>query len=94
MATKTINISLPKELVSKIDSAAKLEYASRSDYIRQALVGRLQATEVQSREEAWSTLMALSDEVATNAERLGITSDEDIMRAVKEVRRDASGKKR
>ena len=41
MATKTINISLDEKLLKEIDKAAKAEYASRSDYIRQALVGRL-----------------------------------------------------
>lgn len=41
MSTRTINISLDEELVKKIDKAAKGEYASRSDYIRSALVERL-----------------------------------------------------
>jgi metal-responsive CopG/Arc/MetJ family transcriptional regulator len=48
MSTQTINISLPKELVEKIDSAAKAEFASRSDYIRQALVGKLKADKMQA----------------------------------------------
>lgn len=41
MSTRTINISLDEELVKKIDKAAKGEYASRSDYIRQSVVNQL-----------------------------------------------------
>lgn len=40
MSSKTINISLPEELVEKIDKAAKSEYASRSDFIRESIVWR------------------------------------------------------
>ena len=38
---KTINISLPEELLKKIDNEAKAEYASRSDFIRDSLVRRI-----------------------------------------------------
>jgi metal-responsive CopG/Arc/MetJ family transcriptional regulator len=38
---KTINISLPEDLLKKIDAEAKSEYASRSDFIRDSLVRRL-----------------------------------------------------
>lgn len=48
MSTQTINISLPEELVKKIDNAAKAELASRSDYIRQALVGKLKADKIDA----------------------------------------------
>ncbi len=41
MSTKTINISLDDDLLKKVDKAAKAEYASRSDYIRQSLVRQL-----------------------------------------------------
>ena len=39
--TKTINISLPEELLTRIDAEAKSEYSSRSDFIRDTLVKRL-----------------------------------------------------
>ncbi|MDB5178538.1 MAG: putative transcriptional regulator, CopG family [Patescibacteria group bacterium] len=86
MSTQTINISLPEELVKKIDVAAKAEYASRSDYIRQALVGRLKATEMQSRADNWLLLEALSEDVAIKAQALGYDTDEDFVRAVKTIR--------
>ncbi len=44
--TKTINISLPEELLKKIDEEAKSEYSSRSDYIRDTLVKRLKGQRV------------------------------------------------
>ncbi len=44
--TKTINLSLPAELLKKIDVAAKGEYASRSDYIRETLVRRLKGQRI------------------------------------------------
>ena len=46
MKTRTVNISLPIELVEKVDRAASLEYATRSDYIRAALLARLRASEL------------------------------------------------
>lgn len=44
--SKTINISLPEELVKKIDRAAKSDYASRSDYIRETLVRRIKGQKI------------------------------------------------
>lgn len=84
MSTQTINISLPKELVQKIDSAAKAEFASRSDYIRQALVGKLRADRVQA--DDWDLLEALSEEIAQSAAKENYKTDDDFVRAAKEVR--------
>jgi len=84
MPTQTINISLPEELVEKIDQAAKAEYASRSDYIRQALVGRLKTD--KRAEQDWLLLESLMQDAATGAESNGYIVDEDFVRAVKEVR--------
>lgn len=44
--SKTINISLPEELVKKIDKLAKGEYASRSDFIRETLVRRIKGQRI------------------------------------------------
>ena len=41
MSSKTINISLPEDLLKKIDEIAKTEYSSRSDFIRDSLVRRI-----------------------------------------------------
>jgi metal-responsive CopG/Arc/MetJ family transcriptional regulator len=84
MSSQTINISLPKELVKKIDIAAKLEFASRSDYIRQALVGKLKSDQTQ--QDDWALLQALSEEIASNAKSQGYKTEADFARAVKEIR--------
>jgi Arc/MetJ-type ribon-helix-helix transcriptional regulator len=64
--TKTINISLPKELVSEMDRAAKGEYATRSDYIRDSILRKL-----RTGSERWE---AVAD--FTKIKRGGIDIDE------------------
>ncbi len=86
MPTLTINISLPEELVKKVDVAAKAEYASRSDYIRQALVNKLQTDRVK--EDDWDLLEELTSEISANATARGYSTEEDFVRAVKEVRQE------
>lgn len=57
---KTINISLPEELLEKIDTAAKGEYASRSDFIRETLVRRLKGQRIVDEwgdEGTWETVV-------------------------------------
>lgn len=44
--SKIINISLPEDLVKKIDKLAKSEYASRSDFIRETIVRRLKGQRI------------------------------------------------
>jgi metal-responsive CopG/Arc/MetJ family transcriptional regulator len=90
MSTQTINISLPKELVQKVDSAAKAEFASRSDYIRQALVGKLRADRMQA--DDWDLLEVLSEEIAQSATKENYNTDDDFVRATKEVRAEALAK--
>jgi metal-responsive CopG/Arc/MetJ family transcriptional regulator len=90
MSTQTINISLPEELVKKIDKAAKAEFASRSDYIRQALVGKLNADRAQ--QDDWDLLQALSEEITDNATKQGYKTEKDFVRAVKEIRQDRLNK--
>ena len=84
MPTQTINISLPEDLVKKIDGAAKAEFASRSDYIRQALVSKLRADKAQS--DDWDLLEALSAEITKNAKAENLVTDDDFTRVVKETR--------
>lgn len=88
MSTQTINISLPEELVKKIDRAAKEEFASRSDYIRQALVGKLRADKIRDEADNWQLLESLMEEAAEGAQKNGYTTDDDFVRAVKEIRRE------
>ena len=49
--TRTINISLPRKLVRELDNAAKNEFATRSDYIRDSILRKLRANQ-----ERWETV--------------------------------------
>ncbi len=82
MSTQIINLSLPKDLVKKIDRAASIQYASRSEYIRQAVVGRLR----NEQDNDWDNLVLLSEELDYKAKQVGLTTDDDFVQAVKEVR--------
>jgi Arc/MetJ-type ribon-helix-helix transcriptional regulator len=68
--TRTLNISLPAKLVTEIDKAAKGEFASRSDYIRDSILRKLRSTQ-----ERW-------EEVAdfTAAKKGGVDIDELLKR--------------
>jgi len=90
MSTQAFNISLPEDLVKEIDKAASAEFASRSDYIRQALVSKLKASKAQ--QDDWDLLEALSLEIADSASKRGYETASDSVRAVKEVRRDRLSK--
>ena len=57
---KTINLSLPEELLNRIDIEAKSEYASRSDFIRDTIVRRLKNQRVVDEwgdEGVWETVV-------------------------------------
>ena len=82
MSTQIINLSLPKDLVERIDKAALSQYASRSEYIRQAVVGRLR----NEQDEGWNNLVLLSEELGSKARRAGLLTDDDFVQAVKDIR--------
>ncbi|MBI2007276.1 MAG: ribbon-helix-helix protein, CopG family [Candidatus Blackburnbacteria bacterium] len=77
MQTQAFNIVLPKVLVSKIDRAAKNEYKNRSELIREAvriyLSDRLE----------WEKLLAYGKK---KGKKMGIKSEEDVNRIVREYR--------
>lgn len=58
--SKAINITLPHQLIEEIDKAAKGEYASRSDFIRESVVRRLKNQRVVDEwgdEGNWETVV-------------------------------------
>jgi metal-responsive CopG/Arc/MetJ family transcriptional regulator len=64
---KTINISLPEELLNRIDIEAKSEYASRSDFIRDTIVRRLKNQRVVDEwgdEGVWETVVNFKELIA------------------------------
>ena len=61
---KAINITLPQDLLQEIDKAAKDEYASRSDFIRESVVRRLKGQRVVDEwgdEGNWETVVDFRD---------------------------------
>ncbi|MGH7196086.1 MAG: ribbon-helix-helix domain-containing protein [Candidatus Saccharimonadales bacterium] len=62
--TKTINVSLPPKLLEKIDAAARGEYATRSDFIRETLVRRIKGQRIVDEwgdEGEWETVVDFRD---------------------------------
>lgn len=62
--SRAINITLPDDLLKKLDKAAKSEYASRSDFIRESIVRRLHGQRVVNEwddEGNWETVVDFSD---------------------------------
>jgi len=78
MQTQTLNISLPTQLVKKVDQVAKKEYRNRSELIRQALRTYLE------RRIAWDRIFEAGEKAA---KKMGIKSEEEIDKIVYEFRR-------
>lgn len=77
MQTQTLNIALPKQLVKKVDEAAKKEYRNRSELIREAL--RVYLKESEELED----LFAFGKKIG---KKMGIKSEEDVNKIVYEFR--------
>lgn len=79
MSVQTLNISLPKELVKRTDTAAKKIYKNRSEYIRDALVRQL------NDDSEWEEIFAEGERAA---KKMGIKTDEDAYKIVEEYRKE------
>ena len=79
MNTQTLNIALPEDLVKKVDDLAKKEFRNRSELIREAL-----RTYIKNNEK-WEDLFAYGK---TIAEKMNITSDDEIVDIVTNYRHD------
>lgn len=79
MQSQTLNISLPKELVKKTDEAARKAFKNRSEYIRDALVKQL------NKENEWEEIFAEGRKIG---EKMGIKSEDDVVKIIKEYRRE------
>ncbi|MBI2314791.1 ribbon-helix-helix protein, CopG family [Candidatus Daviesbacteria bacterium] len=77
MQTQTFNISLPKELVKKVDRAAKKEYRNRSELIREAL--RI----YMDRMDSWNRIFKAGNKAM---KEMGITSEKQVNDIVYEFR--------
>lgn len=76
MNSQTLNISLPRELVKKVDELAKKEYRNRSELIREAL--RIYITRYE-----WDQIFKAGREAAR---RMGIKTEKQINDIVYESR--------
>ena len=81
MATQTLNIALPEELVKKVDEAAKREYKNRSELIREAL--RVYLKDM----EEWEDLFKYGREIG---KKMRIRSEKDVDKIVYEYRHGKS----
>lgn len=62
-------MSLPEELVEKLDAQARKEFSSRSDYVRKAVVNQLRA------EQALETVLNRANQ---KGKHLGIASEQQV----------------
>lgn len=69
MKVKTINISLPEQLLSRIDLKAKEEYRSRSELLKEAAVFYIQT------KNNWAVLQ---NDIVVKAKIMGIKSENDV----------------
>jgi len=67
MSTKAFNISMPAELVAKIDRQSRLQGSNRSDFIRQAVYKQLSSLE-QWQVLASATRVSYKDKPLTESE--------------------------
>ncbi len=83
MKSQTFNIALPRQLVTEIDRAAEKEYRNRSEFIREAVLFRLDDL------KNWQRIFQAG---AAAAKRSGIKNEVDINRIVYEYRHGRKSK--
>lgn len=77
MKTRTINLSLPEEMLKKIDRAAQARQSNRSEFIREAARRQLEIL------KNWERISAYG---AYQGRKLGIKSEDDVERLIDEGR--------
>ena len=69
MSAKTFNLSLPEELVKKLDEQAKKDYSSRSDYVRKAIINQMRAEQ---------SLEHVLNKANAKGKKAGISSEQQV----------------
>ena len=77
MTSKTFNIALPKDLLEKVDLAAKSEYRNRSELIREALRVYLKD------QQEWAEIFEYGRE---QARQMGVETEADVAKIVADFR--------
>ncbi len=85
MASKTINVSISDQVVKELDRIAKRESRTRSSLLRDAIL------EYMQKHISWEDLQADASE---QAQKMGISTEEDVQRLVDEVRESLAEKYR
>ncbi len=75
--TKTLSITLPPEMLSRAERIARKEHRTMSELVREAL-------RYYERREWWNEMNAYGGKSAASA---GIETEEDVVKAVHEVRK-------
>lgn len=78
MATKTFNVSFPKELADQIDAKSREQFGTRSDLLRTAAIRYLRE------EQQWKELMDYGKELGKKA---GYQSEEEVAAEITAERR-------
>jgi metal-responsive CopG/Arc/MetJ family transcriptional regulator len=76
MSTVTVNISFQESLLNEIDSTAKKEHRSRSEFLREAARLYIQ------RQQQWEELFRLGDEIC-GTKKLTVSDVEDEINAAR-----------
>jgi len=90
MATKTLNIALPEELIKEIDANIKKSYSSRSEYFRRLALKDL------DRKQRWDAIFAEGKKIG---KKMSITSEQQVYdmlyqdKLERQVKREALQKK-
>lgn len=77
MKAKTINISLPSQVLAEIDRKAKEEYRSRSELLKEASLFYIQTR------DNW---MVLQRDLSSKAKVMGLESEADVEKMVDSLR--------
>lgn len=77
MKAKTINISLPEQLLEEIDRKAREEYRSRSELIKEATLYYIQTR------DNWQVLQG---DISRKANAMGVKTEDDIEELIDSTR--------
>jgi len=69
MNTRTLNLSLPIQLVQQVDAQAKRDFSTRSDFIRKAVVNQLRAEQAAA---------SIFDRANRRGRNMGISSEQQV----------------
>lgn len=78
MSVKTINVSLPDELLKEIDRKAEEEYRSRSELLKEATLMYIQT------KDNWQVLQK---DLALRAKKQGLKNENDIEKMIDSLRK-------